>query len=159
MALSDTPPGLWSVRNSKRHAAVARDTLVITARLDDLAFKTASIDSKLDKILLALSKSSVNDDNTHFKGRVCGNDVAERVTHMEMLLLRTSMEDFKVLDRQIVALLPTMTSTDATMLGVGLQDDQPEFEQSPDKVLEAPSTTCNHHSWKSLPLSLEDKFD
>ena len=111
MSNSDAPSGMWSARIQKRHAAVSRDMSMTQRRLDDLGNDTKRIDSKIDSVIEALSKLGASTHNPIALVKSEVEAVAAKVSRLEFLLFRTSLEDFKVLDKEIQSRMPTVLST------------------------------------------------
>ena len=109
MSNSDAPSGMWSARIQKRHAAVSRDMSIIQRRLDDLGNDTKRIDSKIDSVIEALSKLGASTHNPIALVKSEVEAVAAKVSRLEFLLFRTSLEDFKVLDKEIQSRMPTVS--------------------------------------------------
>ena len=135
MSYSDGTPGLCSARSQKRHAAVSRDMLNIQRRLDELSSFTKAMDFKFDAILEHITGSPAQKSSPLGDVTSEMRDVTERINRMELLLLRTSLEDFRTLDQEIEQLLPkTVPSSE---IKKDESSSEPEIEESPNKILKS----------------------
>jgi len=105
---------LWPGRRERRQAAVARDNEKINIRLVQLEESMKAMTAKIDKLLLHQCPSSGIDVS----------NLADRIDKIEFLLVRTSVSQFKELDRDILQMLPKCIPTTA-------DSPQPESEISP----------------------------
>jgi hypothetical protein len=106
MAVSDSPPGLWAVRNQRRRTAMARDMLAIQGRLDTLAAESSITNDKLDVLTSMITKLLVQDSPLMKNAQCKVQEVSSRVGRMKMLLLQASLEEFAMIDNQIASVLP-----------------------------------------------------
>ena len=118
MSVSDPPPGLRSARRFKRHQAVIRDFESIMSRFD-------ALEAKLDTVMQIVSSEQDGHCDTNSSIGEAVTSVTTRVTRIEMLLMRTSMEDFKVLDEKLQGFLPTVLG----VIGPKIRDLDEKHEQ------------------------------
>ena len=93
---------VWSARHAKRHAAVTRDMENICHRLDSIESSIAMLSAKFDSMYV---------DGTNTQVPTVGDCVetssfSQRLDRLEILLFRTSVEDFSTIDKEIAQLMP-----------------------------------------------------
>ena len=95
-------PSSWPVRNERRHCAMAKFNAEVLSQLADIASRLQRIEDNLSSPQLT-PPPGLNDANAIlYQDR--GNslvDMDNRLSRMEMLLLRTPLPDFKELDREL----------------------------------------------------------
>ena len=91
-----SPPSLWSTREQRRHAAVARDMNAIAEKFNTLESMVFNLDAKLDEVLIGIA--DLNAGKSHAEASrpdPSVQDVSARVARMEFLLMRTSVNDLR----------------------------------------------------------------
>ena len=106
MAVSDSTPGLWSARKMKRNAAVQRDMTLILNRLEKFDAMLVQTDSKVDKLMNAVDIEVCSHRVGHDLDEEV-HDVQSRISRIELLLFRTSVEELKDIDDKIALIMPT----------------------------------------------------
>ena len=115
----DPPPSLWPARHGRRDAAIARDRARVEDRFASLDRTLAVLSTKVDRLFEVWSQRN-NAKTEH----CCSFDsLATRIERIEILLMRTSLTDFKTLDTEIQAMLPKLQD----------RHSQPDPEASPEK--------------------------
>ena len=112
-------PNTWTVRNHKRHVALSRDMEKINSRLTSIEESLTTISSIMATFRNVQGSSDKYETDVNIK------DLSHRLERMEILLLRTSVADFSILDSEIRHLLPKTMAADKH------SDSEPEIEQSP----------------------------
>ena len=157
------PPGLerlerpssWPVRNKRRHYAVSSFNDGVNASLAELLDRSnqhVAVQSTLHSMIMAVSekldtlldKFSRCRETSSFRDEKI-QALKKRVEGMELLLFRTSLADFPIIDQRIA---------ETTALGSSTREcakDQmePESETSPIKP------TSAHHCGSMVPIQLE----
>ena len=112
---------MWPARNHKRHLAQARDMEKVHLRLDNIEHRLAQIVTTLERSCDQADRLQADEADNVLTDTV--QELSTRIERIELLLLRTPLDDFSILDTHIAKLLPTMASR--------APPAQPEVELSP----------------------------
>ena len=114
MAGAGNPVSLWQVQCQRKQAAAARDMKNVHDRLGliDIAISTLSetIEALVTKVasLTSAFPCRVTPRSKEMDSRDDMDEFAKGIERIELLLLRTSLEDFKILDADVTGMMPKM---------------------------------------------------
>ena len=125
MSLSDSfdSPSMWPTRQRRRDAAIARDRARVEARFADLEKSVANIDAKIDRLLARTTCPPPGLPLVHDRNHDI-DDIGTRLDRLEILLFRTSLPDFHMLDEKMTNMMAEVKPDCAV---------EPEAENTPEK--------------------------
>jgi hypothetical protein len=114
-------PSAWPVRNERRQAAVSRDMNKVEARLLRIESSLELISGKLRDVCNIIQNDMPTSKQLMAPMETC-DPLESRIDKLELLLLRTSLEDFRTLDRDIIKFMPRIVESASI---------EPDFEAYP----------------------------
>ena len=136
--ISNERPSSWPVRRQRRDFALQKYHSEVLAAIsgvkESMAVQFDKVNVRLGQLETSLCSISTESKESHGEARSSGNDpcllaeAVSRIDRMELLLFRTSLYDFQMLDAEVLEILPKCASRACAQVG-----HEPESERSPVK--------------------------